>query len=367
MFPHSWFRCVRPVAPVLLAPLLAAGLAACSTPVTGTSAGSSSRPPVGGSAPAHQGSSAADPSGTPGGAATSGTTAPPGDPAPATPSATSDPPQPSTASPTTPAPRPLPTLPRGGRTILPGHRVVAYYGNGQSPGLGVLGQYPPRVAAAKVAEVARQYAVPGRPVLPAMELIVTVADGYPGPRGVYSHPTDPAVIERYLKAARAARELLVLDIQPGRATFLPEVRRYERFLVQPDVELALDPEWRMTGGGVPGRVIGHVDATEVNAVSAYLSGLVSAHRLPQKLLLLHEFTPYMIRDKQAVRQRPHVALVWHIDGFGSRGAKLGDYRTLHEPHPSYMGFKLFYRQDLDMMTPADVLRMSPPPDFISYQ
>lgn len=294
------------------------------------------------------------------GSSTSGAT-PAGDPA-TSPTTTPSP----TASPT-PTPPPLAQLPRGGRTILPTYRVVAYYGNGQSAGLGVLGHYPPDIAAARLARTAAAYATRSRPVLPALELIVSIADGFPGPDGNYSHDTAPAEVERYLRAARRAKALLVLDIQPGRQEFLPVVRRYEQFLVQPDVELALDPEWRMGPGQVPGSVIGHVDASEINAVSAYLSGLTTARRLPQKVLLLHEFTPRMIQRKQAVLPRRDLAIVWHVDGFGSRSDKLYDYAELHMRRPFFNGFKLFYRQDVDMFTPAELLRLKPPPDFVSYQ
>ena len=36
------------------------------------------------------------------------------------------------------------------------------------------------------------------------------------------------VIRRYLRAARRAKALLVLDIQPGHADFMDEVRRLDR-------------------------------------------------------------------------------------------------------------------------------------------
>jgi hypothetical protein len=47
--------------------------------------------------------------------------------------------------------------------------------------------------------------------------------------------------------------LLVLDIQPGRSDFFTETIRLERWLREPDVGLAIDPEWRVTSSEVPGR------------------------------------------------------------------------------------------------------------------
>src|SRR5215207_9385216 len=177
-------------------------------------------------------------------------------------------------APAEPAAKPLAELPRGGTRILPHYRVVAYYGGATTPVLGVLGEGTPAQAARCLQRVARRFATKRRPVLPAFELIASVAQASAGPYGDYSSPTKPADIQRYLVAARRAKALLILDVQPGRAPFLREVRRYERFLRQPDVGLALDPEWSMRAGQVPGQTIGSTDARTINRVSAYLAGLV---------------------------------------------------------------------------------------------
>ena len=44
-------------------------------------------------------------------------------------------------------------------------------------------------------------------------------------------------------------------IEPGRGDFYAETRRLLKWLKEPDVGLALDPEWRVTEGQVPGQVI----------------------------------------------------------------------------------------------------------------
>ncbi len=180
-------------------------------------------------------------------------------------------------------------LPGGGRTIFPGSRVVAYYGTADDPALGVLGHGSPADAGLRLLHQARAYDRPGRHVLPAFELIATIAQASSND-GTYNQHLDDAQIERYLAAARAIHALLILDVQPGRAGFAGEVRRYERYLRQPDVELALDSEWKMGPTEVPGRTIGGTDGATVNAVSRYLAGLVAAGRLPQKLLIVHQFT-----------------------------------------------------------------------------
>ena len=73
-----------------------------------------------------------------------------------------------------------------------------------------------------------------------------------------------------------AKALLLLDIQPGASDFFTEATRLERWLREPDVGLALDPEWRVQPGQVPGQVIGRVDSREVNAVTAWLAQLTEA-------------------------------------------------------------------------------------------
>src|SRR6476660_8117229 len=78
--------------------------------------------------------------------------------------------------------RPRPTeLPRGGRTIFPRYRVVAFYGAPQSRELGALGIGSPDHAARRLAQQAAPYARPTRPVLPAFELLADIANRDPGP------------------------------------------------------------------------------------------------------------------------------------------------------------------------------------------
>jgi len=259
-------------------------------------------------------------------------------------------------------------LPRGGRRLLPDRRIVAFYGAPQSAELGELGIGSPASAARRLERQARAYAQPSRPVLPAMELIAVTAAAHPGAGGRYSTRQDDAVIERYLRAARRAKALLVLDIQPGRSDFYTEATRLERWLAEPDVGLALDPEWRMGPDQVPGKVIGSVDAREVNAVSAWLAGIVERNRLPQKLLLIHQFTDDMVDDTR-LQERPQLAMVLNADGFGSQELKRDKYDAFNASPRRFFhkGFKLFYREDTDLMRPREVLRLRPPPDVVVYE
>jgi len=266
------------------------------------------------------------------------------------------------------APPKPPSLPRGGRTILPQFRVVAYYGAPQDDELGILGIGSPRLAARRLERQAKPYARPGRPVLPAMELIAAIVTSEAGDGGDHSMRQDASTIRRYLRVARAHRMLLLLDIQPGYAPFLQEAKALERWLKEPDVGLALDPEWSMKPPLLPAQEIGSTDAATVNDVSRYLSNIVRRNDLPQKLLVVHRFTGDMIQNEDQLEQNPGVALVVNVDGFGDQPNKISKYREFtRDLHRDFNGFKLFYHEDLNLMSPKRVLRLRPKPDLVVYE
>ncbi|MEZ5093875.1 hypothetical protein [Nocardioides sp.] len=261
-----------------------------------------------------------------------------------------------------------PTLPGGGRRIFDGHRfLVAYYGTAGTGSLGVLGETSPDRADARLRRAAAPYRRPGERIQPVYELIVTVADRSPGPDGDYSHDISRARVRQYLAAARRHGALVVLDLQPGRSGFLTVARRWAWALRDPRVGLALDPEWRMGPRQVPGRRVGSVSAAEVNRTAAWLSGLVRRERLPEKLFVLHQFRTSMITDPGAIRRRPGLAMVQHVDGFGTQRQKLGTFHAVARPRQFHLGLKLFYDEDRHLMTPARVRAIRPRVRFVSYQ
>jgi hypothetical protein len=264
---------------------------------------------------------------------------------------------------------PVGVLPRGGRTLLPGHLIVAFYGIvGTANVLGRSGD--PEAAAAAVQRQARAYQRFGRPVQPAFELVTTIASRSRESDGTYSAATDPATVQRYLDAAHRHKLLLILDFQPGRGEFLPEVRRYSRFLVDPSVSVALDPEWKLTGTQVPDQVIGSSPAASINAVSAYLSGLIRARRLPQKLFIIHEFATSELPDRHRIVFRSGLATVLQMDGLGPVSSKLNSYRkVMRGARGFHPGFKVFLRpvDDPVLLTPGQIIRLRPRPDYVSYQ
>lgn len=260
------------------------------------------------------------------------------------------------------------TLPWGGTTVFGGNRfLVAYYGTAGTGSLGVLGETDPDTMHRRLRKAAKPFGGPKRPLQPVYELIVTVADRIPGPHGAFSHDISRGAVQRYIDAAHEHGALLVLDIQPGHADFLAVVKRWKWALEDPWVSLALDPEWRMAKGGVPGERIGTVGAGEVNRVSQWLATLVRNKALPEKLFMLHQFRREMINNPQLIEPREGLAMVQHVDGFGTRSQKLDTYHYVARPRQFTMGFKLFYDEDVHRMGPAAVRAIRPRVRFVSFQ
>ncbi len=257
--------------------------------------------------------------------------------------------------------------PGGGSLLFPTHRLDMYNGAAGTPALGVLGAAPPQAEWPRLIAASRQYDRPNVVTVPAYELIVWLEQSAPGPDGSYTVRAPEATIANYYRVVHGHHGMLVLDVQPGRGDFLPLAKTLTRWLAKPDVGLALDPEWKLYANQVPDQQIGYTDAASVNRVSAWLSALVATNHLPQKLLLVHNFTGLMLHDEQHLAFYPNLALAENADGFGSREDKLSHYRLLAADPRMWLGFKLFYRQDVDMYSPAEVLAMPHPPSIIDYQ
>lgn len=272
------------------------------------------------------------------------------------------------AAPPKPKPKPPPTLPGGGRTIFPDFRVVAFYGHPAAAELGILGIGDPAARARQLKRQAKGYRRKSRPVMPAFELLATIANADPGDDGKYRSRVSDKIINRYYKAAHKAGALLILDIQPGRADFFTETVRLRKWLSKPDVSLALDPEWRMGPGEIPGKKIGSVTSRELNATTAWLEQLSQRKNLPEKVVVIHQFVPDMISERSRLKKRKRLAVILNADGFGTHAQKLEKYRAFTKGQKKFRnGYKLFFHEDTDMMTPAEVMKMKPRPDFIVYE
>ncbi len=270
---------------------------------------------------------------------------------------------------------PVKTVYPNAGALLPFNRIVAYYGNFYSKGMGVLGEYPTdQLLAMLDAEVQKwEAADPTTPVIPAIHYIVVVAQAGAGKEGKYILRMPDDQIDHALALAKQAHGIVFLDVQVALSTLQYELPMLEKYLKMPQVHLAIDPEFSMKNGNRPGTVIGTFDATDINYAAEYLAGLVRENHLPPKILVVHRFTYAMVTNYKNIRPLPEVQIVMDMDGFGSKAKKYGTYSRVIAPEPvQFTGIKLFYKNDArppadGLLTPAEVLNLTPAPIYIQYQ
>ena len=264
-----------------------------------------------------------------------------------------------------------PELPGGGQLALHERMYVADYGHPGAPVLGVLGERDLEEAIAAVKSRADEYAqLTGLSVVPTFELITTIASAGPGADGDYSSETPVEALRPWVERAGEEGVYVVLDLQPGTAHFLDQAKRYEELLVLPHVGLALDPEWKLQPGQRHMVQIGSVGADEVNETIAWLADLTAEHELPQKLLVLHQFSLHMLEERERIdTSRDELAVLLHADGHGSPGEKFETWETLLAELPEGMAvaWKNFIDEDTPTFTPAETLAIEPAPLLVTYQ
>ena len=262
-------------------------------------------------------------------------------------------------------------LPGGGQVLFPMRRLVALYGHPGAPALGALGEQDLQASIVRARNVAAAYRHLTRvPVIPAFEIIATVAQASPGTDGNYSYQSSVASLRPWVHQAAAAGMYVILDLQPGRASLLTQARRYQPLLKLPDVGLALDAEWKLQPGQLPLQHIGSVSINEVNSVISWLAALTARYRLPQKLLVLHQFQLSMIRNEQELGTRhDDLAILIHMDGQGTPGDKQQTWEAVTRAAPPgvFFGWKNFYTKDHPTMSPQQTVATDPHLSMISYQ
>ncbi len=259
-------------------------------------------------------------------------------------------------------------------SVLPAKRIVAYYGNPLSKKMGILGELPPEAMLARLDRETATWnaADPAHPVQPALQLIASVAQSAPGKDGLYRYRVVPALIEKVYGWSHPRGALLFLDVQIGKSSLEEELKPLLPYLQRPDVHLALDPEFAMTKGGLPGRRVGTYDASHINYAVQQLADLVTRYKLPPKVLVVHRFTGPMVTNALKIARDPRVQVVMNMDGWGPPYGKRATWSRFIYPYPvQYTGFKLFYHNDTKggdrLMTPREVLALRPEPLYIQYQ
>lgn len=285
-----------------------------------------------------------------------------------------------------PTPTPRPFDPNAGAP-LPTHRIIAAYGivygyesNGPASSVAMLQDFLPQLG-----RLAHQYAAldPTHPVEQAVDLVVNpLKPCSQYPQWCSRFPA-PQTMEAYLRFCRRHHLLLFLDLQLGTEPvrdavlqhLLPYLKAY-RF-----TELALDTEFHFpnTPEGYADAqnypcCLGWMDASEINWAAGELAKISLQYHLPRKVLVVHQWDPSVIRNKNQIRLNPNVSLVVQSDGWGATDTKLSNYTTfVQQSLVEYGGYKLFLphygenQYDTPLQTPRQVLQLFPQPLFISYQ
>ncbi len=265
------------------------------------------------------------------------------------------------------------TLPLSG-AVLPFRRIIAYYGNFYSTQMGILGEYPePEVFRRLNIELQKWNAAdPETPAIPAIQYITVTAQGSRGDDGKYRARMPDKEIDKALAMANEIDGLLILDVQVGLSSLPAELPLLKKYLALPQVHLAIDPEFSMKRGGKPGQVIGTYDASDINYTIDFLAKTVKENKLPPKILVVHRFTRPMVTNYKDIKIVPEVEFVMNMDGWGVPEKKIGTYNQVVYPEPvEFTGFKLFYKNDTKtgtvLMTPEELLTLTPKPIYIQYQ
>ena len=247
-------------------------------------------------------------------------------------------------------------------------QILAYYGNPYASGMGILGELPPEALIEKLKAHAQRYdSLNGqRRVQPALHLVYATAQRKPGPEGLHLMYVGEETLQEYLDLACENGLLVFLDLQIGRSDVQTELAKVAAYLEHPHVHVALDPEYAVAEGEIPRETLGSLDAADVNAAQALLQGYLEEHDLPDKILIVHQFTPDMLTRPELIEDYPRVKFVIDMDGIGPPDLKQVMYRRLTAP-AEYAGIKLFFRLDqpTHLMSEEEVLALEP--DVIIYQ
>ena len=259
--------------------------------------------------------------------------------------------------------------------LLPFNRIIAYYGNFYSTKMGVLGEYPEAqmLQMLKGEQERWEAADPTTPTVPAINYIAITAQELPGREGNYMLRMPDSEVDKAVALAQKIDGIVILDIQIGFSSLEKELPLLDKYWAMPNVHLGLDPEFHMIGEESPGHVIGSYDARHINYAAEYLADFVREHNLPPKVIIVHRFTQKMVTNYQNIKPLPEVQIVMDMDGWGSPAKKLNTYKQFIIPEPvQFTGFKIFYKNDLKppserLLTPVELIKLSPRPMFIQYQ
>jgi hypothetical protein len=298
---------------------------------------------------------------------------------PDTPSVTPPEPEPAPEPQPEPEPEPEPVplevvWPEAARRtggVLGERQVIAYYGHPFSRYMGILGETSIETMTADLLARASEY--------DELNGDVGVAPAFHIIYGTVWEDANIGILREsklleYIRYAAENDIIVFLDHQIGRYTVREAIEAMLPYLRYENVHLAIDPEWATTQ---PGREIGGVDAADINLAQQMMSDYMRENGIPgPRMLVVHQFNWRMIVNREEVRtDYPGVQLIHNADGFGRPAEKYvsWEYNVLASNMP-LKGFKLFYPKswrdggyDEPLLTPREVLQLTPVPVYIQYQ
>jgi len=256
-------------------------------------------------------------------------------------------------------------------SILLTHDILAYYGHPNSRNMGILGRHPIEELDKMLIDLAAEYEAEsgGRKIKRAFYLIYGTV--WPeGDIGILSS----AILTRWIEYCLENDLLIFIDHQIGKYDPIDSLKRMLPWLRYPNVHLALDPEWRTDKPMVE---LGYLTGEELNIAQQVIEDYLIEHDLPgERMLVIHQFNPIMIRNRDVVRTDfNRVRFVHCMDGIGHPGMKRDSYaRNALATNMPIKGFKLFYNlgisgagYDYPLMIPKEVYELKPRPYVIMYQ
>jgi len=257
------------------------------------------------------------------------------------------------------------------QSVLLNNDVFALYGKPGSNTMGILGQYSLDQIEPIMNDFVKKYddANGTRGIIPAFYIIY----GTCWPEGEIGLLSD-SVVQKYIEFAAERGWYVFLDHQIGKYSVETAMNRLLPWLKYPNVQLALDPEWRTTK---PMQEIGSVTADEINKAQQMMQDYLIANSLPgRRMLVVHQFKPQMILNRNSVKTDfDLVQLIHCADGFGSPTLKRSTYAlNAQATNIPLKSFKLFLKPtianagyDEPLMSPEEVFQLNPRPYLIMYQ
>lgn len=250
--------------------------------------------------------------------------------------------------------------------------IIAYYGRPKAAYMGIVGRYSKEEIAALVKTTAGNFQkiAGNKKAKPALYLIY----GTCWPEGKIGYMSD-AMTHEYIRYALEQEMLIILDHQIGAYALKDAVDRLLPYLAYPNVHIALDFEWRTAN---PMKEIGFVRGEELTWMQGYVQEFLTKNNIPgKKYIVFHQFTKSMLRNPDGISSvHPQVGLIHCTSGWGPPDKKASTHALNSAiTQVPLKGFKLWYHYsdkpgihfDDPLMTPDDVLSLSPAPLLVIYQ